>query len=973
MITIESKSNGDIKMKNIHFPILVILLAVLSIACSKSGNPVSIENPGTFPQSDLPEISTTDSSHADSPNLDTRGVFGAWRVVVDPIALTAEMVPARNAQAIGLIVDADLSQFLLVSPCADCMQISRIYLDGYNDLAIDLKMKHPFPSASARPDLHGFDVRAIFIFDQLFGETYSEIKVMDPTGTENDALITNPYRGLLNADGYTSHYDELVLDTRYFIHGSDKAGNLNPFLRFFESYSDITFDPAAPTGWNVMPTGSSIDTRTAVFDGDEMLAQPFEMYIVADVAYGQSAVLANRQNPQYYLPAFNRTEPWRIEYWIENNNLTWSDPLSSADVMVQVFDWQHSATVDTSYPNPANLGGIPESSKVAQLVLSVPALQNAPTIETAPQSGTGRPGSPLLYKMTVINENQYNGNTYGLLAVRDELYGQTGRVPIPSSPKGFPYETLDILDYAYYQYIEINMPGIGMFFPFVYSSTDHDLYVQWDDLLASESYTGVSTTIHPDFFMDLGHTKFQYDWDYDYDGITFDVDGSGAPSPELNFSGGGRNDIGLRIRTNSDPPQEYIYTLPVWAEGIAYQEMTTPATGLDTTSTMKNHAVAVTDDHFYFVYPNEVSGTRNIFLTILDNDGNATTHQVTGTSDPSYMPSVAVIDDGVNDGIYVAFCEYNGATSFAYATYGNLDGTGFTPGNTKRVSASIGVSELFPMITNFNDELHVYYNRVPVGLSRVYGGTSTDFGLTWVDNGWMVNNTSDQQGFATMATAYSTLYLVWEDLINATDYGSDLYIGQTTDGVTFTNIRNISMYRGLINETTPSMSYKNGVLAISYLVYFMGDPHYTTNIMLYSPYSNCFTNIPFTIGLVGDSTHTQPSIFAVSAEEFQLAVGVYDYTSMDLTQYLYNLNLGNSPGELYYDFVYSENVGNLTSLTQTFNALASRQVSMNAVETLAVWRTFTNNYLVSPTFPSLLFGDVEYMNFVSEKVILTGP
>lgn len=960
-------------MKNIHFPIFLILLAVLSIACSNSGNPVSIENPGALPQPDLPEISTTDSSSTDGPSLDTRGVFGAWRVVVDPVALTAEIVPARNAQAIGLIVDADLSQFLLVSPCADCMQISRIYLDGYNDLALDLKMKHPFPNASARPDLHGFDVRAIFIFDQLFGETYSEIKVMGTTGAENDALITNHYRGLLNADGYTSHYDQLVLDTRYFIHGSDKAGNLNPFLRFFESYSDITFDPASPTGWNVMPTGSSMETQTAIFDGDEMLAQPFEMYIVADVAYGQSAILANRQNPQYYLPAFSRTEPWRIEYWIENNNLTWSDPLSSADVMVQVFDWQHSATVDASYPNPSNLSGIPESSKVAQLVLSVPALQNAPTIKTVPESGTGRPGSPLLYKMTVTNEKNHNGNTYGLLAVRDELYGHTGRVPIPSSPKGFPYETLDILDYAYYQYIEINVPNIAMLAPYTYSSTDHDLFVQWDDLLATETYTGLSTTIHPDFFMDFGHTKFQYDWDYNYDGITFDNDGSGAPSPEIIFTEGGRHDIGLRIQTTSDPPREYMYTLPVWAEGIAYQEMITPAAGLNTTSMMKNHAVAVTDDHFYFVYPNEVAGTRNIFLTIVDIDGNATTHQVTGTADPSYMPSIVVIEDGVNAGIYIAFCEYNGVTSFAYATYGNLDGTGFTPGNTKRVSVSINVNEFFPMIAHFNEELHVYYNRVPVGASRVYGGTSTDFGQTWNDDGWMVNNTSDQQGFATMATTYSTLFLVWEDLLNATDYGSDLYFGQTTDGVTFTNIKDISMYRGLMNETTPSMSCNYGVLAISYLAYLTGDPHYTTNIMLLRPYTNGNINIPFTTGLVGDSTHTQPSINVLSAKEFQLAVGVYDYTSMDLTQYIYNLELGNSPGDLYYSTVFSENVGNIGTITQTFNALASRQVAMNAVETLAVWRTFTNNYLLSPTVPFLQFGDVEYINFASEVAINVGP
>jgi len=188
----------------------------------------------------------------------------------------------------------------------------------------------------------------------IYGDWTDEItgiNVMLPDGSEVVADV--PINTLVNADGFTSHFDSIVTDERYFIGGSDVLGNINPFLRYFQDNTVSEFDPHAPSGQNVMPVGSAFETRTAQLSS--WGCEGLKLYLVADVAYGHSATYLNRPDPQYYLPEFHRTEPWRIEYWNENNNLDGANPASTADIMVQVFDWQHGATVDPDYPNPDNL------------------------------------------------------------------------------------------------------------------------------------------------------------------------------------------------------------------------------------------------------------------------------------------------------------------------------------------------------------------------------------------------------------------------------------------------------------------------------------------------------------------------------------------------------------------------------------------------------------------------------------------
>jgi hypothetical protein len=953
-------------MRNILSLIAILLVSVVLSACSKTSNPVT--TPGSEMSMGTETPGTVSIGNGvDSSKTDTRGVFGMWKVHVDPVALTAEIIPARKAQAIGLIVDADLSQFLFVNPCSDCLMIPKVFIDGYGNLGLEVRMKHPFPNAASRPDLHGFDVRAIFITTQDEPSIYPDIKVMRPGAVEEDAQAQNQYGSLQNADGFTSHYDELVTDERYFIGGTDIPGNLNPYLRFFENYSDATFDPSVPTGHNVMPTGSPVYSRTAIFGAE--LEFGFDCYIVADVAYGQSAKFANRNNPQYYLPAFNRTEPWRVEYWLENNNLSFMDPTSTAELVVQVFDWQHNAVVDPNYPDPANLGGIPESSKVAQVELSIPGYQDALIIQPAPTGGTGTPSDPLVYRLTITNVNGAGGVQIGLLAVRDELYNQTGRVPIPPSPAGFPYETLDILDYAYYTYVDVNTPFAFMIGGSNYN-VKNEMWVPYDDLFAEDTWYGLSTSLKPTFFMDPSHRKFQYDWDYNYDGLDFHVDGSGLPSPSLEYTKGGKTDVGLRVTTNSVPPREYIYTVPVWADGMNYHD-TAQFSGAteNTTSTNTKHAVASTADNFYFAYSHESGGQRDIYLGIVDIDGNITTRQVTNTLEPDSDPAICVIASGAHEGIYIVYNEWDGANNYLYSNYGNLDGSGFLAVNRQRVTLAAAAYELNPVILSFDGALHVYYERNAVFVAYIYGAHSDDYGQTWSDDGWLVDNTSNGQVYPTAVYSYDTMYLIWEDFVDYANSDTDLWIAESSDGVTFTTMVDISAKRGLYREEYPSASYSSGQIAIAYLMSPQGDTKKIVNVKVLDVNNLSVADTPINFHTSGNITHTAPAIVATASGEYNLAFGSYNIGSQVLSHTILELHSQEYPGQYSVTEIYDEEVG--TAITsdaaQTFPGITSRRPLPNVADNFTIWRQFSDGIVLSPTTPQRYFGKVDYMNFITER------
>jgi len=884
------------------------------------------------------------------------GAFGIWKIRVDPETLSAEIIPARNASAIGNIFDADLSQFLTVSPCANCLVVGGFTI--VRDIfTIDFKLKHPFGNISSRPDLHGFDVRLIFIIQASPYIDFGLIEVMNPDGSTEPAEIAPFF--ILNADGYTSHFDDLILDDRYFQEGSDIPGNLNPYFRYFRNNQTPEFDPFTPVGQNVMAVGAGFDTRSVALDTD-LLTEEVELFAVADVAYGQSAVFTSRQTPEYYLPAFHRTEAWRVEYWIENNTLSSVDVNSSADLVVQVFDWQHSATVDIAYPDPANPSGIPESSMVSQVELYLPQMNNSLFIETIPETGTGTPTDPLQYRFTVENTNLASHTQVGLLAVRDELYGQaspSGRMPIPITPAGFPYDTQDILDYTMYELVYINMPHPG--YPHPYNG---EFWMDYNPALADGT-----TSLYADFFMDESAKKFQYRWDFNYDGVTFDVDASGNPTDYMVFEPGYYN-TALRVRTNTVPPQEYIAELELFSVGDVYNSSIPDAGSMgNMTSQTVGRNVGYADGKFYVAFTADSGGgDRSIHLAIYERDGTFSTRPIsTGFSSPCFNPSIAVVNEGIYDGVYVVFEAYVGGSFNLYSTHGNLDGSGFEVANIKSVDADPTHYSYWVDLIYKNGNLYAYFTGEGGGGANISLSISTDLASTWTVPVTINDNTTGWQ--IRPAAVYSSdlgkTYCVWEDY-SIPGQGSELIMAESSNSVDFGDDTNISAFPDLMYERYANVTSNHYELIIAYQA---EDASNKRDVYIKSMNLDGLF-LDYKVRYMGSSNRmTKPAIASSVKGHYILSYGLYNEISQDFQAVALSVKAGTTLDTWRENPILTPAIGNVVSnAAEIYPGIISNSVSDTlGSENFIVYMDYSAGANESTNPFSMFFGDIKVQYIIT--------
>ena len=182
-----------------------LVVIITQIACS-SGKDNPIESPASL--SELVNVEASDVLYS-SASRDTFAykAFGIYFVRIDPATLTGEILPSRNADTIGDTFDADLTQFLTLSPCYNCLQIDGISFINDGQVKVGFAIKHPFSDITKRPDLHGFDVRGIVIADGDF--TFPNTTVNLSSGETADAQAN--VNLLANSDGYTHHFDDSCL------------------------------------------------------------------------------------------------------------------------------------------------------------------------------------------------------------------------------------------------------------------------------------------------------------------------------------------------------------------------------------------------------------------------------------------------------------------------------------------------------------------------------------------------------------------------------------------------------------------------------------------------------------------------------------------------------------------------------------------------------------------------------------------
>ena len=558
-----------------------------------------------------------------------------------------------------------------------------------------------------------------------------------------------------------------------------------------------------------------------------------------------------------------------------------------------------------------------------------------------------------------------------MLAVRDELDGlatPNGRQPIPSSPAGFPYPTQDIRDYSLYQLITIYIDNTEFLWD-ERAFGDCQLLIPSEELYAQQS----GPVIHPDFYMDNSNHRFSYKWDYDYDGVTFNVDDGGLPSPLHEYTTGGRKNIGLRVRTNSVPPQEYIYTIPVFIQGEAYHKFLTPiATTKDSTFNRSNHSAHASKDKFYFVYTHKGSANSLVKLAVVDRVGNVQTYIVSDDLPGMafYQPAIEIVDWGSTQGIWVSYTWYDDVNdSQILVTRLDMDGNFVS---ASRVSTAVNPDETSSLIVYNQNALHVYYVNYDLTGSKIYGSHSTNWGTSWVNDGWIAPNAdptpNQSEPTCAIENYHSNVYLIWTDYENSATRGSDLYLAFSDDGNDFDSYRNISTTLDSTAEYSASASNSWMQLSVAYLSNPPGSPPAHTRLMVINPADN-YSIWDSPIQELADDTHTHysPSISAPAYSTWSIAYTAKDNSTDELTTVVLQVYISGMAGTLQEWVEYDGSCGIAPAgISSTYPCIVSYQPNYSCVETFAVWRDITqgNEELSSL---NLFFGQLDMLHYVDPQ------
>jgi outer membrane protein assembly factor BamB len=400
----------------------IIVIVIMICGCSSQQNTV------LNPLSDLEYLSNAVDTQASSI-----GILGAFSMDIDLSRMEAELTPLRSS-SIGEAYIVSGEAYFTISPCTNCLRIKNIALDVDGNIVLGMMIKHPFPkgdtlkppSAANRLDLDIFDVALLVKPIDTAAQSYPL------TGVESYPNI------LMNADGATNELSSL---------GDD---SVLPYKIVYESENNNRFE----MGFDYQPF--------------EILLNPgslttFDLYLT--FGYGASAKKPQRLSPTYYVPEFNRKVAWKVVVTPPEGanppamGNTWDslDTSTQYTVNIDIYDWNHGATIASEFPDSNNTNYISASSDVTNVTIEVPGMTGA--IVTALRLDTTTNGwdDPLTYSASFANQNALvAGEYFGIVKVSDSrapgdnsVNGQTDTLVY--SPDGIRIEWYSMTEFAAYQ------------------------------------------------------------------------------------------------------------------------------------------------------------------------------------------------------------------------------------------------------------------------------------------------------------------------------------------------------------------------------------------------------------------------------------------------------------------------------------------------------------------------------------------
>lgn len=410
--------------------IIFTILLFASFGCSKSGElPVSSDLSIDSAGGDL----TVSSPVITSDGTSALGLFGAYELNISPDLKSVDLTPIRSSAIGESYLLSGLSYFTQI-PCTDCLKYDNVRVNDDGNIELLMKISHPLemgddhdpPSSLNRRDLDVFDVALVILPDQQY---MSDYRLM------NKSIYSDC---LLNADGYTVEMnrvlnlpdaDNVLLPYKICY----ESGNYNN--RFHMGYTNKSFKII------LNPEGLH-----------------FNLFIT--MGYGVSAKPADRLNPTYYIPEFNRKAAWKVVVTPPGDDhphpgRTWddTDTLTEYSVQVDIYDWNHGATVASAFPDPDNPDHILSPSDIESVSVEIPGMTDS--LVYADQV-TGY-SNPYRFEAKLANENKLSQGQYmGLVKVLDSRApAYPGKLGDPDSfihsPDGLELQPYLLREFATYQ------------------------------------------------------------------------------------------------------------------------------------------------------------------------------------------------------------------------------------------------------------------------------------------------------------------------------------------------------------------------------------------------------------------------------------------------------------------------------------------------------------------------------------------
>lgn len=404
-------------------------------------------------------------------------LFGIYEVNIDPISMTGDIHPIRTSAKLGDSFMVDITPFLTITPCADCVDIKSIALSAEDYLEVTFQTKHPFAPGN-RYDLHVFDLRGIIVNGDNCRQ-FDNVRI----DMDGDGSYESPARGnvnmIVNPDGFTSFYDGIVED----ITGKIFDGNICPFKNLWfdpgTEPPDTNYNPSSapkygftdlrnPYGHNVFPMGATFENALAAttytFDFSEIDSLSF--LFILEASYGHTTTRWTRQEPRFFLPEFHRKDASYVSAILGSNSLVAGSPESSASLLVEIVDWQAGYLPSGGWDyNTSNLTETRYMSDIKSVVIDIPGVLSTPIARSKPDfAGVGSFDSPYICEILFNNDLAANEGIYwGLVAVRDDLEGSMQAPLGVSNDVMNPIKMHDITTYQAFK-VEIedfNLPPVS--------------------------------------------------------------------------------------------------------------------------------------------------------------------------------------------------------------------------------------------------------------------------------------------------------------------------------------------------------------------------------------------------------------------------------------------------------------------------------------------------------------------------------